>query len=100
MKRRRPVPAPIGKAAITVYQPDERPAGTVRIWRLNGAGFKLARELPKLVAVADIRAIKRGPRDLLEWTPTAGRGTPIRMAAPAVLDAWGDRPAVIPGRPA
>ena len=65
-----------------------RPVGTVRIWRLNGAGFNLARKLQKPVAVSDIRAIKRRPQDLLEWTPTAGRGSPIRMASPALLDAW------------
>ena len=68
-----------------------RPVGSVRIWRLNGAGFKLARELRKPVAVADIRAIKRGARELLEWTPTAGRGSPIRMASPELLDAWQGR---------
>ena len=71
---------------------DGRPIGTVRIWRRNGAGWKVDRELPKPVEVKAIRRVERGPGDLLEFTPAAGRGAPMVLASPELLNAWREMP--------
>lgn len=67
---------------------EERPSGIVRIWRLNGRGWKLARELKKPVGIRNLRTVKRGAGELLEFIPLGGRGGPMVIASPELLDAW------------
>lgn len=70
---------------------EERPSGTVRFWRRNGTGWKMVRELAKPVPIRKLRTVQRGAGELLEFTPLGGRGGPMVIASPELLDAWHSR---------
>ena len=67
---------------------NDRPSGRVRIWRRSRAGWRLAREIKKPVRADAVRRVKRGPNDLVEFVPEEGRGEPMLLGSPALLDAW------------
>lgn len=74
--------------AVKAMDHDGRPAGTVRIWRRNGAGWKVVRGESKPVPIRKLRTVNRAPEELLEFTPLGGRGSPMVLASPDLLDAW------------
>ena len=69
---------------------DDRPAGTVRVWRRTGEGWTLARKPREPVRVQDIRQVPRSRNELIEFVPLRGRGSPLIVASPALLDAWNE----------
>ena len=71
---------------------DNRPTGTVHVWRLDRRRrWTLMRKVPG-VEVKALRTIARGPAELLQFVPVAGRGGPMVVASPDLLTAWHKSP--------
>ena len=98
-KRRKPGRPPpnlsgaISAGTVEILHND-RPKGIDRIWRrMRAGGWKLARTVKELVPVQALRDVERGAGELLEFIPEAGRGAPLVLASPELLDAWNARTA-------
>ncbi|MCY4468367.1 MAG: hypothetical protein OXC08_06565 [Thiotrichales bacterium] len=82
----------LARAAHLTAIGERRPHGTVSIWKLNGRGWKRVRTLPEPIEIKALRKVERGPDELIEFVPTGGRGGPMVVGSPPLLDAWRERP--------